>query len=116
MLLRFRSRSESVNSQADIESDVAEPDFIPAACHYNERTLLTKNGELMQVIRIWADLAGLAHEGAEITGVYLRDVIRRALLQHVPSEKYAFWFHTVRSKKPLPAMEKGDNAFAARLE
>lgn len=35
----------------DLYNDASE-DFIPIACHYDENTLLTKNGELIQIIQI----------------------------------------------------------------
>ena len=36
----------------DITDDVVEADFVPYSCLFDPNTILTKNGELMQIIKI----------------------------------------------------------------
>lgn len=48
-MLNIISNSRKVDR--DLFNNSAE-DFIPIACHYDSNTLLTKNGELLQIIQI----------------------------------------------------------------
>lgn len=41
----------SKSSDSNLYNKASE-DFVPVACHYDEYTLLTKNGELLQTIQI----------------------------------------------------------------
>lgn len=73
------------------------PDFIPYACHYDAETILTRNGELMQVIKI----TGFSHETVDGKKVALRDTVRKAVLENIKTDNFALWFHTVRRKRSL---------------
>ena len=72
-------------------------DFIPYACHYNKETILTKNGELLQVIRI----AGLSHEVLGKNKVSMRETIRKAIAEKVRSNNFSLCFHTIRKQVNL---------------
>lgn len=72
-------------------------DFIPIACHYNENTLLTKNGEILQIIQI----NGVNSENISSKLFNLREVVRSAIKKNVPDKNFAFWIHTVRRKTNL---------------
>lgn len=75
-----------------------DSDFINLAVHFNKNTLLTKNGELIQTIRI----DGLDKEGRESSQISLRDILRDSIFDGLDDQnKFAFWFHTVRRKKDL---------------
>jgi type IV secretion system protein VirB4 len=83
-------------------------EFIPIACHYNENTLLTKNGQLIQIICI-DDINKL---GNGVTGSNdIREVLRNAIQKHVNSNKFSFWISTVRSAKNI----NGDSAYEIQL-
>lgn len=72
------------------------PDFINYATHFNRKTLLTKNGELVQTIRV----AGLGKNGDQDESISIRDKIRDAIYDNINDEnKFSFWFHTIRRKK-----------------
>jgi type IV secretion system protein VirB4 len=75
-----------------IDHEVIEQDFVPYACHYNPNTILTKNGELLQVIRI----TGFAFEALTNDIRDLRQTIREAIRQSVQSTDFAISIHTVR--------------------
>lgn len=89
--------------------------FIPYYCHYNTHTLLTKNGELMQVFRIVNNLQGLEYENSYDTTSVVRDAIRQSLLQHVHTDKIAIWFHTMRKRKPIRYRGKFKEALATSV-
>lgn len=79
-----------------------DPDFIPYVCHYDPNTILTKNGELLQVIRI----EGFSDKAAVLEMALLRDTLRNAIIKHVKTKNFAFWFHTLRRRKSVvPAGE-----------
>jgi len=92
-------------------SEVPVRDFIPYACLYNDETVLTKNGQLIQILR----LNGFSFESADLSEIDLKKRLRNMLFKSVASHDYALWFHTVRERQPtFPA---GDFApgFAADL-
>jgi type IV secretion system protein VirB4 len=72
--------------------------FIPIACHYDENTLLTKDGQLIQVLRI----ENVFNFGNKITGLAnVRDVLREAIQKHINTDKVAFWISTIRDTVDL---------------
>jgi type IV secretion system protein VirB4 len=76
--------------------EIPVSDFIPYACHYNDETLLTKNGQLIQFLR----LGGLPYETADFDDIDLKKNLRNVLLRSVASDRYALWFHTLRKRQP----------------
>lgn len=82
---------ESLNDQQNfVNSDIAN--FLPIACHYNQSTLLTKNGELIQIIEIqgYVDSSNIMFADA------LRENIRKALSHDIPTEKISIYMHVIR--------------------
>jgi len=80
-------------------------EFIPYDCHITPHTLLTKNGELLQTIKIASNTMGLDYEGGNtdphLANINVREIIRRALMHNISSEKFSFWIHTMRKRKPI---------------
>jgi len=72
-------------------------DFVPVACHYDENTLLTKNGELLQTIQI----NGINSDNISKNLFNLRDVVRKSIQENIECSKFAFWVHTIRRKADL---------------
>lgn len=72
-------------------------DFIPIACHYNENTLITKNGELIQTIEI----NGINSDKISKKLFNLREMVRAAISSSVEGSSFAFWIHTIRRKANL---------------
>lgn len=83
-------------------------DFIPYACHIDHQTVITKNGELLQTIRI----IGLSQDkmGSELDD--LRGMIRKAIIENVKSADFALWIHTVRRKANLDPGRRYESMFA----
>ncbi|MFY9589358.1 VirB4 family type IV secretion/conjugal transfer ATPase [Rickettsia endosymbiont of Halotydeus destructor] len=80
----------------DIYNNNAE-DFIPIACHYNENTLLTKDGKLLQIIQV----NGLNSEKISDKLFNLREIVRSSIKKNITNHDFAFWIHTVREKQDL---------------
>lgn len=97
--LKKKNKQESLEEFRDITDDVIEADFVPYACHWNQSTIVTKNGELLQVIKI----TGLIHEklAGKAADFNLRSKLRDAIMQHLDSTHYGMWIHTVRSRSNL---------------
>ena len=100
-MLSFKKKNKTDNLEEfrDITDDVLEHEFVPYACHWNDDTVVTKNGEVLQAIKI----TGLVHEKLEgnAADFNLRSKIREAIMEHVDSTQYAVWIHTIRSRKNL---------------
>jgi len=99
----------------DITDDVIEGDFVPYACHYDPNTIITKNGEILQTIKI----TGFVHEQvADETSEDdsdLRARIREAVLTCVDSSKYSVWVHTVRRKTSIKTAGEYKRDFSGYL-
>ncbi len=74
-----------------------EEDFVPYVAHYDHNTIITKNGELLQVIRV----IGFGKESMAQNLFSLRDSVRDAIADNIKENKFAFWCHTIRRKKNI---------------
>lgn len=90
------------------------PDFIPFAGFYDADTLITKNGELAKIICIRARSNALVNEEGDDSHS-LRNVLRKALIAHVPHERFAFWVQTRRNKQPIGEQSPHLSPFAAAV-
>jgi type IV secretion system protein VirB4 len=93
------------------ESEVPVRDFIPYACLYNDETVLTKNGQLIQILR----LNGFSFESADVDEIDLKKRLRNMLFKSVASQDYALWFHTIRERQPRFPAGEFEPGFAADL-
>ncbi len=99
-----------LQSFRDIADDVVESDFVPYACLFNPNTIATKDGELLQTIKI----TGLGFEAT--TGKGLRQAIRQAIRQALPDASYGIWLHTLRRQQSLVARAHFPDAFSGQLD
>lgn len=107
----LKTKPTDLEEMRDISGDVRESDFVPYACHIDPHTILTKNGEVMQTIK----MVGYAFEDLTNRHEDLRTAIRKALTENLASTDYAVWIHTIRRKASLaPAGEYPDD-FSKRL-
>lgn len=91
-------KKDTKNNTQRIEVDVEE--FVPYACHYDDRTILTKNGELMQVIKV----TGFTYESVkkdDAERLSLRRALRQAIMESITTNNFALYFHTIRRKRDL---------------
>ena len=92
-----KRQSEDLQELRDIADDVDEAIFCPYACQIDPHTILTKNGELMQTLKI----VGFTYENISQKSENLREVIRKAIHESIQSIDYALWLHTIRRKASL---------------
>ncbi len=111
-MLSAKPKDKDLEAYRDITDDVEESDFVPYACLCNPHTILTKNGELLQTIK----MVGFSYEALSSAPVGLREVIRQALLEHVREPRYAIWFHTMRRKQSLAPEGQFSEPFATQVD
>lgn len=100
---------KTINFKNDFLNDANE--YIPICCHYDKRTLLTKNGELVQTIRIH----GLNQEHISRKLLGLRKILRQTLKKHLNTDKIACWVHTVRKRRNLDDPLKYSNILNQKI-
>ncbi len=94
-----------------IKYEVSSSRFIPYRCHWNEDTIITKDEELMRVIRI----KGFAFETADDEDIDLRKIARNNLFKGMAVGNFSMYFHTIRrNEKGFPDGEMPD-LFSHRL-
>lgn len=86
-------------------------DLISASCHYDNNTLLTKNGELVQAIQI----KGISMENISSQLSELRQMIRESIRTNVDTEDVSCWIHTVRRKTNLDDPQKYPNLMSQNI-
>jgi type IV secretion system protein VirB4 len=91
--------------------NTSSAEYIPIACHYDDSTLLTKNGELIQTLQI----NGINSEQISDNLMNLRDMVRQAISNNIKSDKFAFWIHTVRKKTNLDDNTPYSKFFSSNL-
>lgn len=77
-------------------------DYIPTTCHLDSDTLLTKNGDVMQFIKV----RGFEDNDELFLTENLRDKVREALNKHIKSKKLFVYIHTIRERSDISP--KGD--------
>ena len=85
--------------------------FIPYACHYDDETVLTKSGHLIQFLR----LDGFSFESADPDDIDLRKRLRNVLFKSLAGPEYALWFHVIRSRQPTYTSGDFEPGFAKLL-
>ena len=98
------------NKKGSILQNV-DPFFIPYACHIDESTILTKNGNLLQTIKI----TGFDFELVGKEQLSLRKILRDSIRSHLPDSSYALWIHTIRRKKDLSLKAEYEHGFCKNL-
>lgn len=99
-------------SEKKYHSDVEE--YLPYACHFDEETILTKNGELMQVIKITGFNFETIKEGSEGLSP-LRQIIRESIRKNIDHDEYAIWINTLRRKRDISAGGQYEEGFSKQL-
>jgi type IV secretion system protein VirB4 len=109
----FQAIAKRNKAAAKVVATKPDEDFIPYASHLDKNTVLTKNGELIQIIRITGK-----NENTGFNLFSLRDSIRDAIAENVKDEYFAFWFHTIRRKKSVASSKNVnyDNFFANEID
>ncbi|WP_128891766.1 VirB4 family type IV secretion/conjugal transfer ATPase [Erythrobacter sp. HKB08] len=85
---------------------------LPYARHIDERTIETRDGMLMQTIR----LGGLMFETADSDELNYRAELRDAMLRTLSSSRFAVYHHLVRRSAAVSLSPDEGDGFAAKLD
>jgi len=88
-LNRFQSKRRKIAS-----TEFPASHFIPYLRHYNATTILTKNKELISIVKV----LGFSFETADDVDLMSRKETRNNLFKGFASGQFALYFHTVRKK------------------
>jgi type IV secretion system protein VirB4 len=69
--------------------------FIPYLHHYDNETIITKSGELIQFIKV----EGFSFETADDEDVDMKKMVRNSLLKSLADGTFAIWFHIIRRRR-----------------
>ena len=109
-LFKKSNKPKDLESFRDIADDVIESDFVPYACLFDPSTIATKDGELLQIIKI----TGLGFDAK--TQGDLRAAIRRTIKECIPNTDYAIWLTTLRRKQVLTSHAHFADKFSGQLD
>lgn len=96
-MLDFKLKKQRTEKYKYARLEFPESDFLPYIGHWNDHTILTKNNELVQVIK----LGGFSFETADDEDIDIRKNIRNLLLKSIAGGSFALYFHTMRRKESL---------------
>lgn len=94
--------------QALTKREFSAAEFIPYHHHYDNETIITKTGELIQFIKVY----GFSFETADDEDVDMKKMVRNSLFKSMADGAYALWFHTIRRRKSVFPGGEMKNAFA----
>jgi type IV secretion system protein VirB4 len=92
-------------------AEIPASTFIPYACHYGDETILTKNGQMLQVLR----LDGFAADCADLADIDLEKRLRNVLFKSIAGPDYALWFHMIRKRQAAYPQGTFEPGFARDL-
>ena len=108
-MIRFMKNEGTVLQTEIINNEIA--DLIPIACHYNQDTILTKQGDLIQILRI----TGFEDNEDQFDRINIRDAIRKAIKKHIPSADYAVYFHILRNERDIMPQSDFELEYAVEI-
>jgi len=92
--LKFSRRTARKGGYSKREFPVSE--FIPYAYHYDNETIITKNNEIIQFIKV----EGFSFETADDEDVDMKKMIRNSLLKSLADGSFAMWCAGARAVFP----------------
>ncbi len=94
------------NFEMTVGSNTVSSELIPYACYYNENTILTENGEMLQIVKIPSFVTNKSKENF----YSLRSILNKTFKKNSKNENLSFWFQTVRKPVDIvPQNQKYDN-------
>ncbi len=91
----MRLNTTKANTENISRREVSAAHFIPYRCHWNSNTLMTKDDELVRIIKI----RGFAFETADDEEVDMKKISRNNLFKSMSNGAFSMYFHTVRRKE-----------------
>jgi type IV secretion system protein VirB4 len=111
MLLKPLKRRQ-VSKAAYAKREVSAAAFIPYQHHWDKETIITKERELLQVIKI----DGFSFETADDDVVDMKKLVRNSLYKSMAEGTFALWFHTIRRRQSAYPEGVQPPGFAKQLD
>ncbi len=92
-MLKLKRREVSNAKQS--AKEISQSVFIPYLHHWNGETIITKDDEMLQIVKI----EGFSFETADDDEVDMKKMVRNSLLKSMADGTFAVWFHTVRRRQ-----------------
>ncbi len=99
-------KKRAVSKEKFSKREVKMSHFVPYDYHWDKDTIITKNKELMQVIK----LEGFSFETADDDAVDMKKLVRNSLYKSMADGSFALYFHMVRRRQsayPAGEFSKG---------
>ena len=101
---------DDINTDTVYASGNINPDVIPYACYYDEKTIITQNGELLSIIKIPSFILNKSENFYNLR----RDLVDSFIKHSKISNNLNFWFQTVRLPvNMIPDKQKYDGFIVA---
>lgn len=110
MGINFRRRKTAKHSFA--KQEVSEAEFVPYLYHWDQQTIVTKEKEFLQIIKV----DGFSFETADDDDVDMKKLVRNSLLKSMADGNYALWFHTIRRRQSAYPTGKQPPGFPAKVD
>jgi type IV secretion system protein VirB4 len=111
MILQPLKRRQ-VSKATYAKREVSAADFIPYEHHWDKETIITKNRELLQIIKI----EGFSFETADDDVVDMKKMVRNSLYKSMAEGTFALWFHMVRRRQSGYPGGAQPNGFAKEID
>ena len=86
-----------VSKDTIAKREIAAADFIPYEHHWDKETIITKNKELLQIIKI----EGFSFETADDDVVDMKKMVRNSLYKSMAEGTFSLYFHMVRRRQSV---------------
>ncbi len=87
----------STKKQKYADKEFETSNFIPYSCHFNSNSILTKNKELVQVVKV----GGFSFETADDEDVDIKKDLLNLLFKGFQTGGFLLYFHTIRRRSEL---------------
>ncbi|MFZ4540917.1 MAG: VirB4 family type IV secretion/conjugal transfer ATPase [Rickettsiales bacterium] len=105
-------KRRQVSKASVAKREVAAQMFIPYEHHWDKETIITKNRELLQIIK----LEGFSFETADDDVVDMKKMVRNSLYKSMAEGTFSMWFHMVRRRQSAYPEGKITSGFAKLLD
>lgn len=101
--------AKKIKSKVNDNNTYPNEEFFPYACYFDDKTILTQNGELLQIIKI----PSFVKNNSSNALFKLRADIQNSLIKHANNTNISFWFNTVRKEVDIiPKNQEHKNDFS----
>lgn len=101
-----------IRTRRELEKEAPAGSHLPYTRHVNDHTLETRDGLLLQVIK----LRGLLFETADSEELQYRKSLRDAVLRAIGSARFAIYHHIVRREVSAGLTSEFPDSFSAQLD